>query len=523
MTLSTRRSVPCVFALLATLATLSGCDKPATPAVPAQPKATALAAAPGIAWREGDIDAAFDQAKQSGKPLLLYWGAVWCHPCNVLKATVFKDPAFIASTQQFIAVHLDGDLEEAHIWGDRFGIRGYPTIILLRPDRSEITRLSGIDSSAHLVAALSAAAKSTGSAKQLLDKALHTPRELTAEDWEVLSNYDWFVDAQMVKDKDKAKVLTQLSEAAPSPALQHRFALLTLHFAKNPTPGEPVYRGLLDALLTDPTELHRNLGTVNEIADRLVMAVSSDTAERSRSSKALLQALDKAYADPTLPLLDRLDTVYSHIALARLAQGQPAEGKPDSPPLPKEVVELVHRRVQWATDQPVSDEERLVVIDNATSILGEIQDHSGAEQLLLAELPRSKTPSHYMFDLAELAERRGDPKTTLSWYRKKYESAQGEIARLQAAVPYIEALIRLRPGDAADIEAAAGQVIDVVNAQPDSYRKRYRADFTEFGKKLKAWSEQHRPEGGAVLTRLQQKARSGCKDMQPSDCASWLS
>ena len=70
---------------------------------------TEVAHASAIAWREGDVDDALAEAKEQGKPVILYWGAVWCPPCNQMKATLFKDPGFIAETENFVPVYLDGD------------------------------------------------------------------------------------------------------------------------------------------------------------------------------------------------------------------------------------------------------------------------------------------------------------------------------------------------------------------------------------------------------------------------------
>lgn len=515
-----------IFPIVATaLVLLSGCD-----AAVKQDAAATTAVAPTkaeqIAWRDGDVEEAFAEATEAGKPVLLYWGAVWCPPCNVLKTTLFHDAEFVARTRDFVPVYLDGDSDGAQRWGEHFAIRGYPTLIILRPDQTEITRLSGGGDANEISQALRAVQGGKATAADIVARAQADPQHVTADEWALIAAYGWEVDLnRLVAADQKAKVLKRLAEAAPNEVLQRRFSLLAFEdeaTADTPAPGakrQDELIALLGKVLADAQEVKRNRSTLVYNGADLIRFAGGSPSENEELQQALVKSLDSLQADESVSIDGRLSLVNADIAVHHLKAGKDA-------PAPKALLEKVQQRAAWADSAAKTPYERQAVISDAADLLEQVGDLDGAERMLIAELKRSTTPFYYMPDLAEIAEKRGDVPKAIDWWRQGYETSTGTASRIQWGVLYIQSIIRLTPEDSAALEAATTRVIDELGQYPDSYHQRTRVRFEGLEANLTDWSKAN--HGAKVLKRLQSHMHLVCPTKQTDDasrsaCGAWLS
>ena len=95
-----------------------------------------------VAWGS-DLGAAREQGKREGKPVLLYFTATWCGPCQAMKHTTFADRGvadLLASKYEAVKLDIDAnqELAAAH------HVESIPTFIVLGDDGvTEMRRESG--------------------------------------------------------------------------------------------------------------------------------------------------------------------------------------------------------------------------------------------------------------------------------------------------------------------------------------------------------------------------------------------
>ncbi len=481
----------------------------------------------GIAWHAGDVDAAFALAKKENKPLFLYWGAVWCPPCNQVKATIFSRQDFIARSRLFVPVYIDGDARNAQKLGARFKVSAYPTMILFRPDGTEVTRLPGEVDGDLYMQVLSRGVASARPVKALL-AAARAGKPLPVDDWRLLAYYSWETDQQsLLARADLVPTLWQLALAATSaaPDASARLAIKAMTAAsgeakagKETVLDKAMALQRLRAVLASPMVAQVNVAEVTYAAGRLpAFLTEPDTPARAQLLREWDRTLLRLAADGGLSRLDRLAATAARVALARV--DMPKGVLPL--PLLTEVRAVTHRAMREVTDRY----EREAVISTSAEILADAGLLDESDALLHAELKRSAVPYYLMLGLAVNARQRGDATAALGWYEQAYAGAQGPATRLQWGASYVRALVDLAPTETERIERAARSVIGELEAKPETFYARNRASLDRLAGKLNDWNRDGRH--AAAFARLREQLNAVCAQLpaqapERADCAAVL-
>lgn len=481
---------------------------------------------PDIAWFDGSLDGAFIVAKRENRPVLIYWGAEWCPFCHTLKSTVFSRPDFIAKSKLFLPVYLDGDDDGAQKWGEEFHIQGYPTLIVLDPDRHEIIRLGAGRDVSQYAAALDVALENVQPVDALL-KSVVTGGSLKLEECRRLAYNSWELDTLEAENYGaQASALATAASDCPADALLERASLnsYAAYYAANAESQaldqpkavpSPLLAGLQDHVndvLSQPTLAVTASGALAMLDDNFFKSVrvrGGALPEQLRdrySATMAAAATDKRYA-----LADQLEFLDAQLRVLKDL------GKPKTE-LPKDVVANAQQRIDAALAAEQNPFVRSGLVNASLDILEDLNDLPGAYTVAHDEIARASAPYYYKADLAEIAEKMGRKDEALTLFDEAYRESQGTATRFQWGSLYVSGLLRLAPKDTQRITDASSSVLSELDG-PDRIYRRARVRLEKLDRELRAWNDASKGSHADVLQGLHQRMQVICVKIPDTDAA----
>lgn len=470
-----------------------------------------------IAWQMASSDAAVDKAfalaRQSGKPVFLYWGAVWCPPCNQVKATLFSRADFVERSRAFVPVYVDGDKAGAQKVASRFKVVGYPTMIIFKPDGTEITRLPGeVDPERYLLT-LSNGLNAQVPVKELVRRGL-AKEPLTPEQWRLLAFYSWDTDEQQVlKTAELAQRLDQLATATPAELAQVKdrlaFKALAARVRAEAAPAKDESgRQLVERVLADPALSAELVDILVAQAEPAVKYLTPPGDGRRVLAMKWDAALARHLAGTAVSKSDQIDGLDARVSLWKFMNGS----EQLQPQQKSQVLQEIARIVAATTDRY----ERQAVVPSASHVLAQAGMLAESDEMLKFELSRAVAPYYHMLGLAGNAKKRGDSKAALDWYEQAWKKSEGPATRIQWGTGFVNRLVELSPSDAARIESSANSLIGQLDPRSETFYERNQRSLEKMAARLSQWQGSDAARTRTV-ERIKERLAKTCSRLPAGD------
>jgi protein disulfide-isomerase len=512
-----------VVAMIAISAAMTACGPDAASTPRAEATSTAAetdlsavhADSPGIAWFNGDVNAAFATAKSSGKPVLLYWGAQWCPPCKQLKSAVFNRPDFIEKSKLFVAVYLDGDLPDAQKFGDEFRVTGYPTVVVLKSDRTEITRIAGNMDLSLYAGVLDNALGDVRPVKDVIDIAVKGEGPLAADDCRRLAYHAFGLEDDGVFPAARLQSAFENAARTCPAELSRERARLHIRAAEQATirqkdtiaKGGKADKSLtvaivrVNELLADQKLAMANADALRGLRGEFFLAARQTLPQLAPTLRQRwMTTADAATANQDFAPADQLAAQLMKITAAKAFA---VDGK-----VPTDVrsVALATASKMLAVQQEAY--VRAGVVNSAINIYIALDDWERARDLLSLEATTSNTPHYYIGDLADVEEHLGNTQRSVELLAEAYAQAKGPASRFQWGYQYLEGLLRLTPDDLPTIEKVGLEVIAELDG-PNRIHRRTLSRLNKLDQKLRDWNTS--AARAAVTAKLRASVLSACQ------------
>lgn len=102
-----------------------------------------------VRWLEPSAEA-FRQARDTGRPVLVYIASPGCGYCRKMERDTWSDPAVVGQvTRDFIPLKVNADRHPE--WLERYRLEGLPALVVLSPTGETILRVEGYQTSRRML------------------------------------------------------------------------------------------------------------------------------------------------------------------------------------------------------------------------------------------------------------------------------------------------------------------------------------------------------------------------------------
>ncbi|MBX3737924.1 MAG: thioredoxin family protein [Candidatus Didemnitutus sp.] len=120
--------------------------------------------------------AACETAAAEHKIVFIDFYTTWCGPCKMLDESTWTDPTVVALlTEKTVALKIDAEKERA--LAKRYKVDSYPTLLLLKPDGTEIDRLVGYREAAKFIEEFNAGLAGKSALARAREAIVNAPNE----------------------------------------------------------------------------------------------------------------------------------------------------------------------------------------------------------------------------------------------------------------------------------------------------------------------------------------------------------